>query len=128
MTSQDTKKAFAEIIAKAQALAESQNNRGKSSPPKPTAPKKVEEVRQSPELSTTTIDDILSKPIKSVQPQPSLTIVNYSDKAIVVVGDTYANRVKLKSLGGRYNKWLKCGEGWVFPKTAEDRVKREFSL
>jgi len=125
MTNQDTKKAFADILAKAQALAESQNNRGKSSLPKPTATKKVEEVREQPELSTMTIDDIIGTP----QPQqPSLTIISYSDKAIVVVGDTYANRVKLKSLGGRYNKWLKCGEGWVFPKTAESRIKKEFSL
>jgi hypothetical protein len=120
MTSQDTKKAFAEIILKAQALAEQQNGRGKVTY---TKPEPKPEPQPQPELSTMTIDDILQDTAK-----PSLTIVDYSDKAIVVVGDTYANRVKLRSLGGKYNKWLKCGEGWVFPKTMEARIKREFAI
>jgi hypothetical protein len=122
MTNQDTKKAFAEIIAKAQALAEQQNGRGKVTYTKPE-PQPKPEPKPQPELSTMTIDDILQDTAK-----PSLTIINYSDKAIVVVGDTYANRVKLRSLGGKYNKWLKCGEGWVFPKTMEARIKREFAI
>jgi len=125
MTSQDTKKAFADIILKAQALAEQQNGRGKMTYTKPEPKPKTqpEPKPEQPELSTMTIDDILQDTAK-----PSLTIINYSDKAIVVVGDTYANRVKLRSLGGKYNKWLKCGEGWVFPKTMEAKIKREFAI
>lgn len=45
-----------------------------------------------------------------------INIVAYSDKAIVVTGDTKPIKDKLKELGGSFNPRLSCGAGWVFPK------------
>lgn len=41
-------------------------------------------------------------------------ILNYSEKAIAVIGDNKAIKEQLKALGGRFNKYLKCGAGWIF--------------
>ena len=43
-----------------------------------------------------------------------LNVYQYSEKAIVVIGDTYPHRNALKAMGGRYNTRLSCGKGWVF--------------
>ena len=51
-------------------------------------------------------------------------IINYSDKAIAVIGDTKAIKDSLKELGGRFNFRLSCGAGWVFPKTKLDAVQK----
>ena len=56
-------------------------------------------------FATTTITKPQSADIK---------IINYSEKAIVVTGNTYEIRDKLKSMGGKFNRFLKCGAGWVF--------------
>lgn len=48
-------------------------------------------------------------------------VVEYSDKALAVIGETYPIRQLLKEQGGRFNKFLKVnGEtvaGWIFQKT-----------
>ena len=79
-----------------------------------------------PELSTMTSADLIGE----VEPQKTadLRIVHYSDKCVVVVGNTKANKDRLKAIGGKFNAWLKCGEGWVFPKSKEALIKAEFSL
>lgn len=41
-------------------------------------------------------------------------VINYSEKAIAVIGDTKAIKEQLKALGGKFNKYLKCGAGWIF--------------
>lgn len=48
--------------------------------------------------------------------QPKLRMVDYSEKAFAIVGDTKPYRAQLKKLGGRYNPKLKCGAGWIFSK------------
>lgn len=45
---------------------------------------------------------------------PAVKIIDYSEKAFAVVGDTKPIKDNLKSLGGRYNKRLSCGAGWIF--------------
>lgn len=51
------------------------------------------------------------------QPQlPALRMLEYSEKAFAIVGDTKAHRAQLKKLGGRFNPKLKCGAGWIFSK------------
>lgn len=52
-----------------------------------------------------------------------MEIVKYSDKSFVVVGNTYEFRATLKAMGGKWNKHLRCGQGWVFPTKALDKVK-----
>lgn len=48
-----------------------------------------------------------------------LKIVDYSDKAIAVIGETKAHKDKLTELGGRFAPGLTCGQG----KQVEDFVK-----
>jgi len=50
------------------------------------------------------------------QGKPVLRFVDYSEKAFAIVGDTKAHRKQLKQLGGRFNRNLKCGAGWIFSK------------
>lgn len=58
----------------------------------------------------------------------SLRIVDYSEKAIAVVGDTKQIKDILRKLGGRFNSRLTCGAGWVFPKKKADEVRAALSL
>ena len=56
-----------------------------------------------------------------------LEMVDYSDKAIAVFGDTKAIKDQLKELGGRFNPSLNYnGEkraGWIFSKKQADKVR-----
>jgi hypothetical protein len=51
-----------------------------------------------------------------------INIIDYSEKAIAVIGDTKPVKDVLKTLGGRFNFRLTCGAGWIFPKTMQSRV------
>lgn len=50
-------------------------------------------------------------------------IIDYSEKAIAVIGDTKPIKDQLKELGGRFNSRLTCGAGWVFLKTKREEVE-----
>lgn len=52
-----------------------------------------------------------------------IKIIDYSDKAIVVVGNTKPIKDILKSLGGRFNAKLTCGTGWVFSKKQKESLE-----
>jgi len=129
---QNTLDIYAKIMADAQAKAEAQANGKKVTTPKQVTSKQSVPVqtKPTPELSDVTIDDLIGKKTIVLQPQsqPDIKVIQYSDKCIVVVGDTKANKDKLKSLGGSYNQWLKCGAGWVFPKYKEAIVRSAFNL
>ena len=55
-----------------------------------------------------------------------IILVDYSEKAIAVIGNTYEIREGLKNLGGKFNKFLTMeGEkkaGWIFNKSQADKV------
>lgn len=53
----------------------------------------------------------------------SFTVVDYSEKAIAVTGDTRSISDQLKALGGRFNPRLSCGAGWIFSKRKEQEVR-----
>lgn len=57
-----------------------------------------------------------------------LQLVDYSEKAIAITGDTRAHAGKLKELGGRFNARLKCGAGWIFSKKKEQEIRLAFGL
>jgi len=63
--------------------------------------------------------EVKEKPVKV----GDIEIIDYSDKAIVVVGDTKPIKEQLKSIGGRFNFRLSCGAGWVFPKSKLSEVE-----
>lgn len=56
-----------------------------------------------------------------------LEIVDYSEKAIAVFGDTKAIKDQLKDLGGRFNPALNYNSekraGWIFSKKQADKVR-----
>lgn len=62
----------------------------------------------------------------------NLEIIDYSEKAIAVFGDTKPIKDKLHELGGSFNKYLNYrGEkkpGWIFSKKKEVELKRELNL
>lgn len=60
------------------------------------------------------------------------TIVNYSEKAVAIFGDTRAIKEQLSALGGRFNMHLtlkgkKCA-GWIFQKSKEDDLRKLVNL
>lgn len=57
-----------------------------------------------------------------------IEIVDYSEKAIAVIGDTKPIKETLKKLGGRFNFRLTCGAGWIFPKTKLEEVEKTLSI
>ncbi len=58
-----------------------------------------------------------------------VTIINYSDKAIALTGETKPIREQLKNLGGKFNPYLTNKEtgakfaGWIFSKTKQAQVE-----
>lgn len=61
--------------------------------------------------------------MKDEAPAPAFSVIDYSEKAIAVTGDTRAIKDSLKELGGRFNAKLTCGPGWIFAKTKESAVR-----
>lgn len=65
---------------------------------------------------------------ETVEVQPgTVQIIDYSARAIAVIGDTKPIKDKLKAMGGRFNFRLSCGAGWIFPKTRLEEVQRELT-
>lgn len=66
-----------------------------------------------------------TKPTEQKQAaKPELTIEDYSDKSIVVRGNTKDHKDRIKQAGrGRFNLRLKGGPGWIFQKTQEAKVR-----
>ena len=57
---------------------------------------------------------------------PSQLVINkISSTQIILLGETYPIRAKIKELGGKWNKWKK---GWTFDSSAESRVRSAFAL
>lgn len=74
---------------------------------------KAEKVEETKEVEAVTVE--------------GLEVVDYSEKAVAVFGDTKAIKEQLKELGGRFNPSLNYnGEkraGWIFSKKQADKVK-----
>ncbi len=72
---------------------------------------------------------INSTPIKKELQQNNITndikIVDYSDKSFAVVGkDTIKIKDRLKSNGGKFNPYLKCGAGWIFSISNKTKIEK----
>ena len=68
-----------------------------------------------------------SEPTKATKAE-GIQILNYSEKAIAVIGDTRAIKDTLKTLGGRFNAHLTCGAGWIFSKSKEDAIRAALNI
>ena len=73
-------------------------------------------------LSRQDFDDIKQAMQEEAETQ-SCTIVDYSEKAIAVVGDTRPMAEAFKGIG-RFNPRLTCGAGWIFSKRMETEVRQ----
>ena len=69
-----------------------------------------------PEVAKTEVKE--SANFEAVEvPAGEIQIIDYSSKAIAVIGDTKPIKDQLKEIGGKFNFRLSCGPGWIFPKT-----------
>lgn len=55
--------------------------------------------------------------------KPSVYIEKYSDRSFVVRGETKDIKDDMKALGGKYNRNLEGGVGWIFSLKALDKVE-----
>jgi len=69
-----------------------------------------------------------AKEVKAEIEAGKVNILDYSEKAIAVIGETKPIKDTLKELGGKFNAFLKCGPGWIFPKTKQEQVKNALNL
>ena len=65
---------------------------------------------------------------ESAEPVDGLRIIDYSEKAVAVIGETKAVKDRLKELGGRFNAKLSCGPGWIFSKAKRNDLKAAFNI
>lgn len=56
--------------------------------------------------------------------KPAINIIDYSDRAFAVVGDTKAVKDALKKMGGSFNSKLSCGAGWIFSQKKRAEVEK----
>lgn len=63
------------------------------------------------------------KEAKKTPKAAGLQIIDYSEKALAVIGETKAVKEQLKQLGGRFNPRLSCGAGWIFSKKKETELR-----
>ena len=77
-------------------------------------------------LSEQEFNDIIEACHAEEMPEdaPKFQLIDYSEKAIALVGDTRDIKEQLKQLGGRFNPRLSCGCGWIFPKSKRDEVEK----
>lgn len=94
---------------------------------KKAAPVVKEEVKVVTKSENTKVETT-----KSNSTSNGVNIVDYSEKAIAVIGETFPIKDILSDLGGRFNKFLTIdGErkaGWIFSKTKETLVKEKLGL
>jgi hypothetical protein len=64
------------------------------------------------------------KEVEILKDNNTLTLEDYSDKSFVVRGeDTKKYKEELKNLGGRFNKNLNGGGGWIFSNKRREEVE-----
>ena len=68
-----------------------------------------------------------SEPAKAIKTK-GIQLINYSEKAVAIIGDTRSIKDTLKTLGGRFNAHLTCGAGWIFSKSKEATLRNALSL
>ena len=68
-----------------------------------------------------------SEPAKAIKTK-GIQLINYSEKAVAIIGDTRAIKDTLKTLGGRFNARLTCGAGWIFSKAKESTLRNALNI
>lgn len=85
------------------------------------------EKKESPKQGEPASEANEGKASGTVVTPESLEIVDYSEKAIAVFGETKAIKDQLKELGGKFNPALRYNggkrAGWIFSKKQSDKVR-----
>lgn len=97
--------------------------------PKTKASKTAKETTKAKtaKAETETVTPIAEGDKKAIK-KLGLEFHDYSEKAFAITGDTKPIKDICKKLGGRFNAWLTCGAGWVFPKKKETEVRAALCL
>lgn len=71
-------------------------------------------------------EEFSEKPIvkKNSGKSNGLTVADYTDKSVVVIGDTVKHSDALGKLGGKYNPGLRIGPGWIFTKNRKESIEK----
>jgi hypothetical protein len=140
---QETQTKFAAILAAAQVKTASKTVTNFNSLPIPEIkPVEVKQPEPLTEVSNYTFDSLLSElqpenkepePITLPEPIKAINkpeIVDYSDISFAIVFPEKPNEQTLDICRkyGKYNKYLKCGKGWIFSKKKYYSVKNALSL
>lgn len=71
-------------------------------------------------------EEIINNQVK-IKPD-DIEVVDYSERAYAVFGNTYDLRNQLKEIGASYNKWLKYGNGkkpgWIIGKRKKEELEK----
>lgn len=82
----------------------------------------------SPEIKEDTTPAKKNEPaVKTISVQ-GLELIDYSEKAFAIIGETKPIKETLSDLGGSYNRRLSCGPGWIFSKSRIDTVKQFLNM
>jgi hypothetical protein len=88
----------------------------------------LEKVERPTETPQETNINMIIVDASTPEQKSDLTIQDYSEKAIVLRGDTKPIKDQLKDLGGSFNFKLKGGAGWIFSKKRESEIRKIFNL
>lgn len=131
---QETAAKFAEILAAAQGKTQPTKQQP-AAPKQPTAAKKQQPApipTPQPEpqkaIYCSPAPFVMMPPASAKSSPSTIKLIQYSEKAVAVIGETKPIKEKLKQLGGRFNMFLSCGAGWVFPKTKEVAIIAALNL
>lgn len=70
-------------------------------------------------------ESVKSLPVKGAK---KIELIDYTERALVVVGDTTAFKDKLSSMNGKWMKMKSGGYGWMFSKKRLDEVAEVLSV
>jgi len=69
--------------------------------------------------------------VKTTEPKPNnsdIRVVEYSEKSFAVIGNTKPIKDVLLQLGGKYNRYLTVGIGWIFSNKKKNEVMLKLGL
>jgi predicted ribosome quality control (RQC) complex YloA/Tae2 family protein len=88
--------------------------------------KKIEELEQQSDTVKESVKK-MDEGIKEVKKDIDLLVIDYSEKAVAIFGDTRLVKEQLKEIGARFNPYLnkdggKC-PGWILPKSKKELLQ-----
>jgi DNA topoisomerase-1 len=105
---------IAKAVLKRAAEKEKSEDKPRPTKPRPTKPRPTKPRPTKPRPTK-------PRPTKPTEKEEEIYIEDYSEKAIIVKGDTKPHSEPLKEMNGKWNKTLK---GWIFSKKKRQQVQK----